>query len=173
MANCAYAANNCRAVTAATSVWRRRSLASGQGTVVVAVVAVRVVEMAGYPVIHMIAVRHRFMAAPWPMDVPRLMPATTMVGGAGVWVLTRYLDHMLVDMTFVGVVKVTIVQVVSMAAMTYGGVSTTWAVLVRVIGVGGGGARRHETTSFSYLDTSGAAAPFRARANLNCSSVGR
>ena len=74
MANCAYAANNCRAVTAATSIWRRRSLAGGQGAVVVAVVAVRVMEMAGHPVIHMIAVRHRFMAAPWPMDVPASCP---------------------------------------------------------------------------------------------------
>ena len=55
---------------------------------VVAMVSVRVVEMARHPVIHMIAVRHRFMAASGPMDVTRLMPAAAMVGGAGVGVLT-------------------------------------------------------------------------------------
>jgi hypothetical protein len=55
--------------------------------VVVAVVAVRVVEMTGDPVVHMIAVRHRFMATSGPVDVARLVPAAAMVGGTAVGVL--------------------------------------------------------------------------------------
>lgn len=54
-------------------------------------------------------------------------------------------------MTFVRVMKVAIVQVVDVAAVAYGGVSTAWAVLVIVLGMGRGGARRHETASLPYL----------------------
>ena len=41
-------------------------------------------------------------------------------------------------MTFVRVVKVTIVQVIGVAAVTHGGVSTAGAVLMRMVGMGGG-----------------------------------
>ena len=87
MANCACAANNRRAVTAATAVWRRTSLTGGQGTVVVAVVAVRVVKMARHSIVHMIAVRHRFVTASGPVDMARLVPTAAVVGGAAVGVL--------------------------------------------------------------------------------------
>jgi hypothetical protein len=55
--------------------------------VVVAVVAVRVVKMAGDAIIHVVAVRHRVMAAAWAVHMARLMPAATVVGGAAVGVL--------------------------------------------------------------------------------------
>jgi hypothetical protein len=55
--------------------------------VVVAVVAVRVVKMAGYPIVHMIAVRHRFVATSGPVDVARFVPTAAVVGGAAVGVL--------------------------------------------------------------------------------------
>ena len=44
---------------------------------------------------------------------------------------------MLVDMTFVWVVEVTIVQVIGVAGVTDGGVSTARAVLMRMVGMGG------------------------------------
>jgi hypothetical protein len=49
---------------------------------VVAVVAVRVMKVAADAVVHVVAVRHRRMAASGPVDMARLMPAATMVGGA-------------------------------------------------------------------------------------------
>jgi hypothetical protein len=55
--------------------------------VVVAVIAVRVVKMAGDPIVHMLAVRHRIVAAFGPMDMTRVVPTTAMVGGAAVRVL--------------------------------------------------------------------------------------
>jgi hypothetical protein len=54
----------------------------------------------------------------------------------------------LVDVTFVGVVKVTIVQVVYVAAVTYRGVSTTRPMVMSVVGMGWDGASRHEIGSF-------------------------
>lgn len=50
-------------------------------------VAVRVVEVAGDPVIHMFAVRHRFVATSGAVDMARFVPAAAMVGGAAVGVL--------------------------------------------------------------------------------------
>jgi hypothetical protein len=77
--------------------------------VIVAVIAVRVVKMARDAIIHMVAVRHRLVAAARTVHMACVMPTATMVGSAGLGVLARYLDHVLVDMTFVWVVKVTIV----------------------------------------------------------------
>ena len=55
---------------------------------VVAVVAVGVVKMAGYPIAHMIAVRHRFVATSGPVDMASIVPAAAVVRGAAVGVLT-------------------------------------------------------------------------------------
>jgi hypothetical protein len=55
--------------------------------VVVAVVAVRVMKVAADPVVHVVAVRHRLMAASGPVDMARLVPAAAMVRRAGVGVL--------------------------------------------------------------------------------------
>jgi hypothetical protein len=55
--------------------------------VVVAVIAVRVVKMAGDPIVHMVAVRHRIVATSGPVDMTRIVPTAAMVGGAAVGVL--------------------------------------------------------------------------------------
>jgi hypothetical protein len=133
--------------------------------VVVAVIAVRVVKMSGDPIVHMVAVRHRIVAASGPVDMTRVVPTAAMVGGAAVRVLAWHLDHVLVDMTFVRVVEVTIVQVIGVACVTHGGVSTARAVLMRMVGMGGGGASRHRIPSFPYSKCTDTAAQ-RCAANV-------
>ena len=54
---------------------------------VVAVIAVRVVKMSGDPIVHMVAVRHRIVAASGPVDMIRVVPTTAMAGSAAVRVL--------------------------------------------------------------------------------------
>ena len=54
---------------------------------VVAVIAVRVVKMAGDPIVHMVAVRHCIVAASGSVDMTRAVPTAGMVGGAAVRVL--------------------------------------------------------------------------------------
>ena len=54
---------------------------------VVAVVAVRMVKMAGYPIVHMIAVRHRFVATTGAVDMAGVVPTAAVVRGAAVGVL--------------------------------------------------------------------------------------
>jgi hypothetical protein len=78
----------------------------------------------------------------------------------------------LVDMTFVRVVEVTIVQVIGVAAVTHGWVATAWAVLMRMVGMGGGGASRHGIASFPYSKCTDAAAQ-RLRRRLIILTVGK
>ena len=68
---------------------RKRGSALGrhQRTVVVAVVAVRVVKMAGNAIIHVVAMRHHLMAAAGAVHMARLMPTAAVVGGAAVGIL--------------------------------------------------------------------------------------
>jgi membrane protein required for beta-lactamase induction len=78
----------------------------------------------------------------------------------------------LVDMTFVWMVEVTVVQVIGVAAVTHGWVSTAWAVLMRMVGTGGGGASRHGIASFRYSKCTDAAAQ-RGVAAFNNLTVGK
>jgi hypothetical protein len=74
--------------------------------------------------------------------------AAAMVGGALVGVLARDLDHMLVDVIFVRVMKVAIVQIVDMAAMADGLMSTTRSMSVSVVRVGLDRTSGHRFRSF-------------------------
>ena len=66
---------------------RYSALCRNQRSVIVAVAAVRVVKMAGDPIVHVIAVRHRFVATSGPVDMARLVPTAAVVRGAAVGVL--------------------------------------------------------------------------------------
>jgi hypothetical protein len=55
---------------------------------------------------------------------------------------------MLVDMIFVRMVEVTIVQIVYVATVAHGGMSAVRPVLMRMVGMGWGRARRHGMVSF-------------------------
>jgi len=112
------------------------------------VVAVRVVKVAGDAIIHVVAVRHRLMAATGTVHVARLVPTATMVGSAAVGVRARHFDHMFVDMIFVRVVEVTIVQIVYVATVVHGGVSAARAMLMGMVGMGRGRASGHGISSF-------------------------
>lgn len=58
-------------------------------------------------------------------------------------ILVARLDDMLIDMTFVRMVQMPIVQIVDMVAMANGSMPTSWAVLMCVISVFRLSADRH------------------------------
>jgi hypothetical protein len=143
-ANRAHAA--CRRVTSRGCQW----------AVVVAVIAVRVMKVAADTVVCVIAVRNRLMAAAGTVDMARLMATATMARCAAVRILARHFNHVLVDVTFVRVVEVTIMQVVDVAAVTDGGVAAARPMLVSMVGMDRCGAGRHGVTSFpcpGFADT--------------------
>jgi hypothetical protein len=111
--------------------------------VVVAVVAVRVVQMAVDQIVDVVAMRHCLVTASRAMLVPGLMPLAAVLRRAAVGVPRRYLDYVLVDVVTVRMMQVSIVQVVDMIAVAYRRVTAVRAVRMRVVGVVGFLARRH------------------------------
>jgi hypothetical protein len=102
---------------------------------VIAVVAVRVVQMAGYEIVDVIAVGDGGVAAIRTMDVVFGMGATVVLGGAARGIDLRVFQRVFFHMLATHVVQVAIVKVIDMVAMTDGGVATTRTVLMIVIGV--------------------------------------
>jgi len=104
---------------------------------VVAVIAVRMVQMPGDEVVDVIAVRHGLVPATGPVYVCVLMAAAVMPGRALVRILRADRDPVLVDMAAMRMVQVAIVQVIDMALVQDRRVAAMCAVLVVVVGVVG------------------------------------
>lgn len=92
-------------------------------------------------IVHMVAVRHCFMAASRPMHVVGRMPTARMLGRADVGVDGSHGKHMFVHMIPMRMVQVAVVQIVNMAFVAHGDVAAARAVLVvmvLVVGLGTG-----------------------------------
>lgn len=104
-----------------------------QGSVVVAVPAVRMVQVAVHQVVHMVAVRHRRMAAARPVYVGRIVPRAVARGRAPIRIRIRYLHAVFVDVVAVWMVHVDVVQVVNVITMADGDVAALGAVNMIVV----------------------------------------
>src|SRR5712671_2487114 len=96
----------------------------------------------------MVAMGHCLVTAAGAVDMAGIMTAAAMIRGAAIGVVAGQVDHVLVDMIFMRMVKVTIVQVVDVAAVLHGGVPTTRTVSVSVARMVGCGASSHRGSSF-------------------------
>jgi hypothetical protein len=103
--------------------------------VVVAVVPVRVVEMARHEVIGVIGVGHGLVAASRTVHVGRLVGAAVAAGGAAVGVRPRT-EAVLLDVVSMGVVEVAVVELVGVPVVDDRRVPAGGAVAVRVVGMG-------------------------------------
>ena len=106
-----------------------------QRAVVVAVGTVRVVQVAAHQVVHVVAVRHRLVAALRPVLVVLRMVGAGMLRRALHGVRRGLLKVALVVLLAVLAVQVALVQVVHMVTMLHGGVAAAVGVLVIVRGV--------------------------------------
>jgi hypothetical protein len=118
--------------------------------VIVAVTAVRMMQVVANPVIGVIAVRHRLMAAAGAVDMRGVVTAAAVTRGAAVRVFRRYLDHVLVDVTLVRMMEVTLVQVIDVARVAHRRVAAAGTVLMRMAGVLVGRAGVHKFSSFLF-----------------------
>ncbi len=100
---------------------------------VVAVAIVRMVKMTVDKVIDVIAVGHRLMAAGRAMDVFDSVSATLVFRSADGRIRARKGDHVLVDVPFVKMVQMAIVQVVDVIVMLDGSMTAAGLVLMIVI----------------------------------------
>jgi hypothetical protein len=105
--------------------------------VVIAVVAVRVVQVAIDEVVDVVAVGDGLMPTAWAMDVLGGVACAAVRGGALRWVLVAHGQAVLFDRACRGgVVEVAVVEVVHVPVVLDGGVAAGGAVLVVVVGVG-------------------------------------
>lgn len=102
---------------------------------IIAMIAVRMVQMAVDEIIDMIAVWDRFVAAARTMDVGSIVSGAVMVGRATIRILVAHLNPMFIHVTRVRVVKMTIVEVVHVVAMPNRDVAALWSVRVIVVGM--------------------------------------
>lgn len=98
--------------------------------VVVAVIAVRMVEVPVHKIIDVVAVRDRFVAAAGAVDVFGQVRATRVAFGALVRIRAGHGNHVIVTVIPVGMEQMPIAQVVGVAVMLDGGVTAIGAVLV-------------------------------------------
>ena len=99
--------------------------------VVVAVVAMRMMQAPIYEIVDVIAMRHSFVAAIRPVPVLRLMAACVMVRIAAVRIPCAHGDYMLIGTAPLGVFEPAMIEIIDMAFMLHGDVPAAWAMDVR------------------------------------------
>ncbi|WP_437895063.1 hypothetical protein [Sorangium sp. So ce124] len=92
---------------------------------VIAVIAVRMVQVRADEVIEMIAVGHGLMAAACPVRVRLLVVGACMARRARVRVLLADREHVLIEVIAVRMMQVSIVQVIDVVLMTQRLMSTS------------------------------------------------
>lgn len=102
---------------------------------VVAVVAVGVMEMAVHQVVHMIPVRHRRVTAARPVDMALFVPGALVIGSAPVGMLGVHLDDVFIDVPLVGMMEMPIVEIIDVSGVFDGDVAAVGSVLVGVVRV--------------------------------------
>ena len=126
-----------RAMAARTSC--RGSLFSGthdfHRTMVVAVVAMRMVQAPFDDIVHMVAVRNRFVPAAGSVNVRTFMTAILAYRTAAIRIGLADSNHMLVHMVLMRVVQVSVVHVIDMPVVADGSMPAAGSVLVLVIWV--------------------------------------
>jgi hypothetical protein len=85
--------------------------------VVVAVVAIRMMQMTLHQVIDVIPVRNRFVTAANSMLMRFVMTTASVLGRADVGVLIADLQFVLINMTCMGVMQMPVVNVIDMPVM--------------------------------------------------------
>ncbi len=97
---------------------------------IVAMIAVRMVQVAVHQVIHVVAVGNRLVAALRTMAMILLMAATGVLGRASSGVGRGDLQDVVINMVAMNVVQMAIVQVIGVAIVLDGGVAATRTMLV-------------------------------------------
>jgi len=96
---------------------------------------VRMVKMTGNEIVDVIAMGHRLVAAGGAMNVSAVVLTALVAGGAVCGIHSREGDHVLIDMAFVEMMQVAIVQIIYVVIMLDGSMTATGFVLMVVIGM--------------------------------------
>ena len=137
---------------------------------IVAVIAVLVVQATVDEVIDMVSVWHGRVAAIRSMNMSNLMPFVAVLGRAAIGIGRIYLNNVLVGVVAVRMVQVAIVKIVDMVTVLNRGVAASRAVNVRMLGRREVFVFGHGTTLFKAA--SGIRYMWFLEATLSTSSTG-
>ncbi len=98
---------------------------------IIAMVAMLMMQTPLDKVIDMVAMRHSFVTAARTMDVTGLMSLMTVLWGAAVWIYVGHLNHVNPGVVAVRIVKLAITEVVDVVSVSDSYMTASWAVLVR------------------------------------------
>ena len=101
-------------------------------------------------IIRVIAVWNRLVAAIRAVNMSGVVTAAAVTGGAVVRVLSRHLDHVLIDVVIVRVVQMTLMEIVDMPLMAHRLVTAAGAVSMRMAGMLVGRTGGHRFISFLF-----------------------
>jgi hypothetical protein len=113
----------------------------------IAVISVKMVQMAGNQIVDVVAVRNRLVAAASAMLVALLMALANMIGSTTVGIRSGHLNHMFIDMPFMWRVQMPIMEVVRMVIVLHRSMTAVFAMLMTVPLVDRMCLRGHENTS--------------------------
>ncbi len=101
---------------------------------IIAVVAVRMVQMPVHEVIHVVAMRYSFVAAVWTMDVVRIVTTAGVRRSTRLGIRVAHWNDVFFDCSAISLVmEVPIVQVVDVPVVFDGRVATAFPMLMIVI----------------------------------------
>lgn len=99
---------------------------------IVTVIAVRVVQMIANAIIDMLTVGHRLVTAARAMHMTGFVTAAAMISGTNIRVRARHFDHMLIDMPFMRMVQMAVMQIVDMTFVAHGLMPAAGPMLMRM-----------------------------------------
>jgi ketopantoate hydroxymethyltransferase len=100
--------------------------------VIVTVIAVRMVQMAADAIIDMVAMGHCLVTAARAMHMTGFVTAAAMISGTNIRVRGRHFDHMLIDMPFMRMVQMAVMQIVDMTLVAHGLMPAAGPMLMRM-----------------------------------------
>jgi hypothetical protein len=113
--------------------------------VIVAMIAVRVMQATLDEIINVIPMRHGGVAALWTMDMRGFVAPVAVFRRAAVRVAVAHLDHMLNDAVAAWMMQMAVVKIINMVAVLDGEVSTAWTMTMWVFGGREMAMRAHES----------------------------
>lgn len=118
---------------------------------VVAMIAMWMVQTAVDQIVDVVAMGHSLVAASRTVNMFWLVPHAGLTRRADIRVRGRDFNHMLIDVASMHVMEVAIMQIVDMVPMFHSRVAASWPVLMAVIGMVWKLAVRHLSSPFHAI----------------------
>ncbi|MGO9431986.1 hypothetical protein [Rhodoblastus sp.] len=102
---------------------------------IVAVIAMLMVQAAVNEIVDVVSMRRRFMTTARTMDMAGFVTSVAVFGRAANWIPFAHLDHVLLGVAVMRVLKMPVVKKVDMIAVSHREVAAARPKLMRMLGV--------------------------------------